>query len=240
MKKIVILNIVISLIFINFIYCQPKTKLQYEYKKIESNKNSLNIQISYPVFYPSNLKLQKLLNQKLYYISDFTSNTNKTYRHNTYKEFLNLLNRLRSEKKIHGVNYYADAKVFFLKNNIVSIEISTYQMPYGAANGQNTIQTINYDLGTNKEIKLNQCINKSDFKKLKEIIPQYFELYNVYFNNNSQSFYFPDCWYFTKQGMTFKYQQYEIGSRADGIPVFTIPYNVLKGYLNKTIVNKIL
>ena len=40
--------------------------------------------------------------------------------------------------------------------------------------------------------------------------------------------------YFTKDGLFFPYQQYEICSYAQGMPSFTIPYDKLGKYLNTT------
>ena len=40
--------------------------------------------------------------------------------------------------------------------------------------------------------------------------------------------------YFTKEGLFFPYQQYEICSYAQGMPSFTIPYDKLGKYLNTT------
>jgi len=40
--------------------------------------------------------------------------------------------------------------------------------------------------------------------------------------------------YFTKDGLFFPYQQYEICSYAQGMPSFTVPYDKLDKYLNNT------
>lgn len=40
--------------------------------------------------------------------------------------------------------------------------------------------------------------------------------------------------YFTEDGLTFTYQQYEIAAYAYGMPSFTIPYDKVKKYLNVT------
>ena len=37
--------------------------------------------------------------------------------------------------------------------------------------------------------------------------------------------------YFTQDGLTFVYQQYEIAPYAAGMPTFSIPYDVAKGLL---------
>ena len=40
--------------------------------------------------------------------------------------------------------------------------------------------------------------------------------------------------YFTEEGLSFIYQQYEIAAYAYGMPSFTIPYDKVKKYLNVT------
>jgi hypothetical protein len=40
--------------------------------------------------------------------------------------------------------------------------------------------------------------------------------------------------YFTKDGITFVYAQYEIACYAAGMPTFTIPYNKIEGILTSS------
>lgn len=129
--------------------------------------------------------------------------------------------------------------VDFNQNGLFTVSYGYYSY-MGGAHGMPGYSSTNYDLATNKALKLYDLINKANSSELLTLGEQYFRKDNrlTATDNLNENGYFDgekfrlsDVFTITKTGLTFSYSAYEIGPYALGMPEFTIPYSELKPYL---------
>ncbi|MPQ25481.1 DUF3298 and DUF4163 domain-containing protein [Bacillus paralicheniformis] len=141
-------------------------------------------------------------------------------------------NQDKGEKHHYKTDYQTSFKVKFNEANKLSVLIDD-DMYSGGAHGMGTVKAYNYDLKTNKQIKLNQILNtKTKVKNAKNYIYNYIikhkeiffsdiEISNISLDKNT-------AFYFTKNGIAVVFQEYEVAPYAAGNPVVNIPQSIYK------------
>ncbi len=135
------------------------------------------------------------------------------------------------EVKVNG-------SVSFEDKEILTIKLDSYLFT-GGAHGYNTTHYLNFDKLNGIELNTEDLFkNTSDFEKyvetkfrLQEDIPEGGDINSTGFMFETGSFYLPQNIGYTKEGIQFFYEQYEIASYADGPIIITIPYSELNKYL---------
>ncbi|MFN5635552.1 MAG: RsiV family protein [Flavobacteriia bacterium] len=119
--------------------------------------------------------------------------------------------------------------------DIFVVVIGKYEYYYGAAHGGGTTETYNIDLHTGKVIGLSDILQAGYGKELKRIAEKYFLEENGAegwdFTPGRGDFELPQNISFTRKGMVFVYDAYEIGPYAAGSPSMIIPWKELKKLL---------
>ena len=135
------------------------------------------------------------------------------------------------EVKVNG-------SVSFEDKEILTIKLDSYLFT-GGAHGYNTTHYLNFDKLNGIELNTEDLFkNTSDFEKyvetkfrLQEDIPEGGDINSTGFMFETGSFYLPQNIGYTKEGIQFFYEQYEIASYADGPIIITIPNSELNKYL---------
>ena len=138
-----------------------------------------------------------------------------------------------------------EVKVTFLGKNITSM-INTNYIYTGGAHGSTIVLTSVFDNNTGKKYVLGDMIEDTAILK-NYIIQGLIKYFEVKTENDMRELLFdreniilPQTEpYFTKDGLTFIYQQYEIAAYAYGMPEITIEWKDCKNILKKTFFEKI-
>jgi hypothetical protein len=119
--------------------------------------------------------------------------------------------------------------------DIFVVVIGKYEYYYGAAHGGGTTETFNFDLHTGKTIGLSDILQAGYGKELKRLAEKHFIEENGNegwdFTPGSGDFALAHNISFTRKGMVFVYDAYEIGPYAAGAPSMCIPWYELKKLL---------
>ena len=119
--------------------------------------------------------------------------------------------------------------------DIFVVVIGKYEYYYGAAHGGGTTETYNIDLHTGKVLGLSDILQPGYGKELKRIAEKHFLEENGTegwdFTPGRGDFELPQNISFTRKGMVFVYDAYEIGPYAAGSPSMIIPWKELKKLL---------
>jgi hypothetical protein len=119
--------------------------------------------------------------------------------------------------------------------DIVVVVVGNYEYYYGAAHGGGTTETYNFDLHTGKTLGLSDILQAGYGKELKRIAEKFFISENGAegwdFTPGGGDFALAHNISFTRKGMVFVYDAYEIGPYAAGAPSMCIPWKELKKLL---------
>jgi hypothetical protein len=116
--------------------------------------------------------------------------------------------------------------------DLLVVVIGNYEYYYGAAHGGGTTETLNFDLHTGKVLGLSDILQAGYGKELKRIAENFFIEENGDegwdFTPGAGDFALAHNISFTRKGMEFVYDAYEIGPYAAGAPSMCIPWKDLK------------
>jgi len=120
-------------------------------------------------------------------------------------------------------------------HDLMCVVIGNYEYYYGAAHGGGTTETLNFDLHTGKILGLSDILEAGYGKELKRIAEKFFIAENGQegwdFTPGRGDFELAHNIAFTRKGMEFVYDAYEIGPYAAGAPSMCIPWKELKNLL---------
>lgn len=142
-----------------------------------------------------------------------------------------------------GMNWSMETKLRF---NKLTDEIGTFTNSgfgySGGAHGGSWIYYFNYDLKKNKLLSLVDVMNSNFlpqltaegekvFRKVKKLSPDQSLEGDYWFENNK--FHLNENFLFTRSGITFYYNEYEISCYACGTTEIEIPYSNIKSLINQ-------
>ena len=135
-------------------------------------------------------------------------------------------------------NYIGDYEITFYKKNLLVIEITGYDYPFGAAHGMPIKEYAHIDLKSDRMYELKDLfVTGSDYVK---VISD--NIGNQIKNNKKYSYLFPDAFkgidanqpfYISQDGINIYFSPYEIAPYAAGFPTFMIPFDELKSIINQ-------
>ncbi|MDP4164199.1 MAG: RsiV family protein, partial [Bacillota bacterium] len=134
-------------------------------------------------------------------------------------------------------NYVGDFDVTFFKKNLVVIEISGYDYPFGAAHGMPVKKYAHIDVLSGQFYHLKDLFKQeSDYVKfLSGIIAEKIK------NDSTYSYLFPagykgispnQPFFITSNALNLYFAPYEIAPYAAGFPTFTIPFEEIKDIID--------
>jgi hypothetical protein len=135
-------------------------------------------------------------------------------------------------------NYMGDFNVPFNHKNLVVIEITGYNYPFGAAHGMPVQKYAHINLQTGENYHLKDLFKKNSpyIKVISEIIADQIK------SNDKYSYVFPDSYkgiksdqpfYINEDGLNIYFEPYEIAPYAAGFPTFTIPFEEVTELINQ-------
>ncbi|MEF9992682.1 MAG: DUF3298 and DUF4163 domain-containing protein [Romboutsia sp.] len=221
-------------------YCLNNPVYISEYR-VEKESEFFKYKISYPTILNS-----VVLFNMVFYNPRILDNINQTI----YKDISNFKNGVKKESQEYGVEYknvfsklnedyvkyqyevYADYKVAYNKNNIISITVEKYEFT-GGANGTTYLDAYNYNLVNGKKVKIRELFSDNvDYKKIidkyisgeiKRNSDMYFE--DVFKGINEDSKFCID-----NDGLVVYFDMYEISPHSTGIPKFKLKFSEFAQY----------
>ncbi|MGZ4160244.1 MAG: WG repeat-containing protein [Neobacillus sp.] len=135
-------------------------------------------------------------------------------------------------------NYMGDFDVTYFKKDLLVIEITGYNYPFGAAHGMPVRKYAHIDLNTGVVYQLKDLFKpRSAFVKvISDIIGDQIK------GNEKYSYVFPDTYkgiqeeqpfFISDNAVNIYFAPYEIAPYAAGFPTFTIPIDELTGIINR-------
>jgi len=238
------LFILLSLIIITG--CEDSDKLAYETFNFSSEKcaNCPEVSISFPkcttatkISETINTSIQEEIISQLNYEDEIETNSIEKAA-NTFKEkFTEFSQKFPDET----VSWEATIKgsVLYEDMNTITIELNTYIFT-GGAHGYTSITYLNFDKKKSTELENWELFKDKDLFlafletkfKIQENIPQDKSINSTGFMFENDTFHLPENIGFTKKGLQFIYNPYEVASYVDGPVTITIPYNQINSYLS--------
>ena len=196
-----------------------------EDKKIKSENKLLGFYLSYPVIKNKSSFISKINNIIYKDIESFKELVTDTLNKPIIKNF---------DYKINALSEY---KVNLNKNQIISISIDfsqligLYDITY--------VNSYNYDIDLNREIKLKDLFKKAEdyidiinYFILKEIDEYLYDKFKGISDNNT--------FYITKEYLVICFSSYELDKNYSVALEFKIPIDEIKNYLSDYMINNIL
>jgi hypothetical protein len=136
-------------------------------------------------------------------------------------------------------NYMGDFDVTFYRKELVVIEITGYNYPFGAAHGMPMKKFVHLDLKTGETFLLKDLFKSGSpyVKVLSERIG------NQIKNNPQYTYVFPGSYkgiqvdqpfYISEEGLNVYFPPYEIAPYAAGFPTFTVPFKELTDIIDQS------
>lgn len=221
-------------------------------------ENCPNIKIEYPIFNTKNNSLNAFLNNE---ISKLILSSSDTSKYDSVNEIISIYFKDSKENRNLTIDDYSNAWRFYHEINVhakignyITLEDFTEMYEGGAHPNSYIIYNV-YDITNKKKININDVLNIEDTALLR-IGEHYFRKDNaindtstladaMYFifgdgedfedSPNYGRFHFNNNFAFSKDGIEFLYNSYEIAPYAAGAPSIVIPYSMIKPFLKITI-----
>lgn len=158
-----------------------------------------------------------------------------------YKEFKNAYDEMAEHMQGNVPTYASETEIHYLyeTDKFVTYEMKKYE-DMGGAHGGTFISGMTFRKSDGRRVEWD-LFTKSMQNVIKKGLKKYFEVNTDEELENSLSL---ENTYllplpatppvFTKEGVLFTYQQYEIAAYAAGLPSFIVPYNEAKSLMNTT------
>lgn len=216
--------------------------LAYTTKTFDYNQDAIVVKLKYPEIpgigrqYRS---INKQIKQGILTIRFPGKATTQTFADT--RDFVLGVKRFVMRNSFKGYEFFSGVDVTYNARNIFTVKILNYEMPYGAANGLNSLIYLNFDAGTGKRLSINDCFSDPGYqilvKRGKELFVDKIKADGVFDLVDKQfldKFYLPVNFAVTDSGIEFTYEQYEVGPRPLGMPAFTIPHGEIKTLADKS------
>lgn len=150
-------------------------------------------------------------------------------RSSTLKGYVNYVKSVESVEDAPG-NEEQSCDLIDTTNRLFSIQIVGYNMQYGAAHPSTTISCLNFDLQTGNKIKMNDILISGYERKISSIVKK--KLFKE-FGSEGWEFSLTKNISIHKNGLSFNYNQYEIGTYAMGAPSVFVKWSEIKDLLKE-------
>ena len=215
--------------------------LAYTIKTFDYNQDGIVIKLKYPEVAGINRQCRSInrqIRKNVLTIRFPGKATSQSF--GEQKDFVQGVKRFIMRNNFKGYEFSSDADVMYNSRNIFTVKIINYEMPYGAANGLNSLTYLNFDAGTGKRLNINDCFSDPGRQELAKRGKEFFvekaradDMFDLLDNQFLDKFYLPENFAVTDRGIEFTYQQYEVGPRPLGMPSFTIPHGEVQRLIDK-------
>lgn len=220
--------------------CQEEQKLSFT--EINTlHDNSAIVEINIPKA-QGNTILSKAINSTLEKhianILNFSEEDSDTIQlSEAIKQFEAAYNSFKSDYEENALVWEAvfDAELIYQSEEVISIAINGYTNT-GGAHGNMNITLYNFEVASGNILNHDGLIE--DMDAFKEVVERHFlKEIKASDENISEDYFFDDGFHlpanigFTEEGVLILYNVYEIGSYAQGITEFTIPFEEVNAYL---------
>jgi Protein of unknown function (DUF3298) len=152
--------------------------------------------------------------------------TRKTY---SLKSYANRLKAIRSIED-GPTEEELNCELIDTTNRLFSIQINGYSMMYSAAHPSGVISCLNFDLKTGNKIQINEILTDGYERKMFQIVKK--KLFSEY-GSEGWEFSLTKNITIHKNGLSFNYNQYEIGPYAMGAPSVFVKWSDIKELLKE-------
>ncbi len=215
--------------------------LAYTMKTFDYNQDGVVIKLKYPEVAGINRQYRSIngqIRKNVLTIRFPGKATSQSF--GEQKDFVQGIKRFIMRNNFKGYEFSSAADVVHNAGSIFTVKIICYEMPYGAANGLNSLTYLNFDAGTGKRLDINDCFSDPGRQELARRGKEFFvekaradDVLDLLDNQFLDKFYLPENFAVTDRGIEFAYQQYEAGPRPLGMPSFTIPHGEMQRLIDK-------
>lgn len=104
---------------------------------------------------------------------------------------------------------------------------------YGGAHGMYGSTYYTFMIKSGERLNYNLVFGLDNLETLKGIVKKYYnQEYGDTYTAVGESFSLPSCFAFSREGIKFLYNPYEMGTYADGLREVTVPYKAMKEIIN--------
>ena len=162
------------------------------------------------------------------------------------ESLLNLDKELKEMSANHSISVMVSPKILNASEPLATVVMnSSHYM--GGAHGSSAQSYYNFDLTTQKQVKLDDILASKQKVKLEAKAHEAFKTWildsklatNVDEYEQAWKFVLTDNFYLAKQGLVLQYAEYEIGPYVVGLPRLVIPYDQLDGIVKSQYLPKV-
>lgn len=238
----------IFLLFSTIIFilsCKDNNMLTFDTYDFSSEKcaSCPEVSISFPKYTEAtkisetiNNALQEEIISQLNYEDEIETTTIEKASKTFKDKFLELSQKFPDETVVWEATI--DGEAIHEDKNTITIELSAYIFT-GGAHGYTSTTYLNFDKKKGTELENWELFKDKDLFsnfletkfRIQESIPQDKSINSTGFMFENDKFHLPENIGFTKKGLQFIYNPYEVASYVDGPVTITIPYNQVNTYL---------
>lgn len=141
------------------------------------------------------------------------------------------------------INVTGKYEVNLNEKGVLSINLQFYRIPVMAANGRNIQKSINVDLASGKNYRLNELFRSDSHYKIRlnKIINKQIQEQNIPLIKDFNGISDYEDYYLTKDNLVIYFQELEYTPHYIGIPEFPIPYGLIDDIIREdALIGKIL
>ncbi|MEG1255416.1 WG repeat-containing protein [Clostridium sp.] len=142
------------------------------------------------------------------------------------------------ENQVLNYNLYGNFEILFFKENLLVLEINTYNYPFGAAHGLTTRSTPNINLVTGEFYTLNDLFKGGIYwtNELNKIIEEMIKTdsqYSGVYENGFKGISEDQGFYVDADNLYIYFSPYDIAPYSSGFVTFKIPFEEIDPLINK-------
>jgi hypothetical protein len=173
-------------------------------------------------------KVASLINSKI--VKSITSGFGENSGNSSVRTYMNSIKSITSVED-GAMQEEQRCELLHNSNKLLSLDLFYESFMYGAAHGIAGVTSLNFDLQTGSKVGLKDVFVQGYERKIFPIVKR--NLFKDYGSEGWEDFKLTDNVSIGKNGVSFNYKQYEIGSYAMGAPSVLVKWSEIKELLKE-------
>ena len=173
-------------------------------------------------------KVASLINSKL--VKSITIQFGENAGSTNIRSYLNSIKSLNSVEE-GAIQEEQRCELVYNSNKLLSLDLFYEYFGYGAAHGISGVKSFNFDLQTASKVGLKDLLVQGYERKIFSIVKR--NLFREYGSEGWEELKLTDNVSIDKNGVSFNYQQYEIGTYVMGAPSVLVKWSEIKELLKE-------
>ena len=173
-------------------------------------------------------KVASLINSKI--VKSITSGFGENYGTTSIRTFMNSIKSITSVEE-GAMQEEQRCELVYNSNKLLSLDLFYESFMYGAAHGIAGVLSFNFDLQTGSKVGLKDVLVQGYERKIFSIVKR--NLFREYGSEGWEELKLTDNVSIDKNGISFNYHQYEIGTYVMGAPSVLVKWSEIKELLKE-------